>query len=607
MDGSRRIHAVSLSHLNSPYGDTLTELLVTRERARELKTASRDFPSIDLTAREFADLEMLATGAFSPLTTFMSRADYESVCVNQRLADGRLWPLPVVLEAAPKLAESLATGARVALRDVEGTMIAVLTVAEVFERDRKREAELVFGAGSGNHPDAAYLLKREGHVCLSGQLEVVELPVHHDFTAFRHLPEFVRAAHTANDARNLVGYIPQYLLHRTHVEFARRVALSRSAQLLVLAPTGRRLLEEPTHYSRVRAYIAAIEQCPPGLATLNVLPHSARMAGARGALLNAIVARNFGCTQLIVEHDCIELGEGATGEPCYGQYSVIETLERHSAELGVEIVPFRNLVHEEDRPERLLLGRYLPPGADGPEAARLREVARLFTYPRVMHEYQKRRANAERGFTVFFTGLSGAGKSTIARIFEARLMERGDRQTTMLDGDVVRKHLSSELSFSREHRDLNVMRLGYIASLVTQHHGIAICAPIAPYAATRAAARAMVQPHGAFVEVYVATPLSTCEARDRKGLYARARQGLIPQFTGISDPYEPPEHAEIVINTDEVSAGDAAQMILDYLAREQLLPPLAAEPATREAGSHAERPAWASSGVDMSTRDALER
>jgi sulfate adenylyltransferase len=584
MDGTR-LHTAA-AKLVTPYGEQLVDLLVSPERARELKAASREFPSIDLTARELCDLELLATGAFSPLTSFMGRADYAAVCADERLADGRLWPVPVLLEAPPKLAESLRVGSQVALRDIEGTMIAVLTIAEMFERDRQREVEQVYGAPAGQHPDAAYVLRREGHVCLSGKLEVVELPVHHDFTSLRRTPAAVRAELAAGGA--LIGYAPQQLLHRKHIEFARRAALAGAARLLVLAAVGRRHLEEPAHFPRVRALAAALEHCPPQLTMLNVLPLSVHLAGTRAALLNAIVARNFGCGQLIVEHDCAERGDGASGKPCYGRYEAIETIERHARELGVEVLGLRSLVHEEDRPEALLAGR-----AAGSEAERSREVARWFSYPGVLHEFQKPfRGSAEHGFTVFFTGLSGSGKSTIARIFQARLMERGDRHTTMLDGDVVRKHLSSELGFSREHRDLNVLRLGYVASLITQHRGIAICAPIAPYAATRAQVRAMVEPHGTFVEVYIATPLATCEARDRKGLYARARQGLIPQFTGISDPYEAPERAEIVINTDEMAAGDAAQRILDYLVRCGLLT-AAPEAAPRAAEPGGAVPPWA--------------
>lgn len=576
MDGPRLFRPSS--PLVPPYGGKLVELQVSPERAVELKAASRYFPSLDLTARELGDLELLATGAFSPLTTFMGRADYESVCADMRLRDGMLWPLPIVLEAPAKVVEGLGIGARIALRDAEGTMVAILTIEELFERDRRLEAERLFSAPKGLHPDAAYLYKREGHVCLTGRLEVVALPEHHDFTAFRQPPATVRAALAHEGNKNAVGYMPHGLLHRAHVEFSREAALTRSAPLLVFASVGLRYLEEPAFHRRVRALRAALESYPQDTARLNVMSLSPRQAGARAALLTAIVARNFGCSHLIVEHDSADLGEGAHGKPCYGNYQTIATLERHARDLRLEIIPFRDLIPEEDCPETLLHGPRRA-GA-GTDAGRLREMAQWFSYPRVLHEMRKPfRGGAEHGLTIFFTGLSGAGKSTIARILQARLMECGERHVTMLDGDLVRKHLSSELGFSREHRNLNVLRLGYVASLVTQHHGIAICAPIAPYSATRAQVRAMIEPHGAFVEVYIATSLDVCEGRDRKGLYARARQGLIPQFTGISDPYEPPTHAEIVIDTAKVSAVDAVQHIFGYLTEAGYLVPPETAPA----------------------------
>jgi len=562
MDGTRLFR--SSSSLIPPYGGKLIDLLVTPQRALELKQASRDFPSLDLTAREQGDLEMLATGAFSPLTTFMCRTDYESVCAEMCLRDGTLWPLPIVLEAPPKFAETLAVGARIALRDAEGTMIAVLTLEEMFERDRRREAEQIYRAPEGQHPDVAYLNKRDGHVCLSGKLEVVELPVHHDFTALRESPAAVRAAMSRDGAEAAVGYVPRSVLHRAHVEFSRQTALKNRARLCIFVPVGLRHMEEPAYYPRVRAMRAALSHYPRGMVHLNVSPMSPHQAGPREALLTAIVARNFGCSRFICEHDTDDLGDGANGEPRYGHYETAVTLARHATTLGIEVIPFNKLIHEEHQPERLL--NDIRRGPLALESSGPRDIAKWFSYPGVLHELQKPfRGGAARGFTVFFTGLSGSGKSTIARILQARLMERGERHVTMLDGDLVRKHLSSELGFSREHRDLNVLRLGYVASLITQHHGVAICAPIAPYAATRAQVRAMIESHGMFVEIYVATSLEVCEQRDRKGLYARARKGLIPQFTGISDPYEVPTRAEIEIDTTQVSAIDAVENIIEYL------------------------------------------
>ncbi len=588
MDGTRLIRG--REPVRPPYGGRLIQLQAEPERARELKEAARALPAHDLTSRQTCDLELLACGAFSPLAGFMGRADYDSVCARQRLSDGQLWPVPITLDVPPECAARLSIGDRLALRDAEGVVLALLTISEIYERDLVREAEQLLGTAHPAHPEAGAL--RGAHpTCVAGQLEVIELPVHHDFCELRRPPAELRRLFDARGVTNVLGYFPRHLLHRAHVQFTRRAALLHEASLLILATVGRRDHEDDSaHYARVRALRAALDHYPPGLATLNLLELSVRRCGARAALLQAIVARNFGCTHLVLEHDYAEEGVGASGEPCYGQYRWQETLIAHEREIGIETVLLRDLVHEEDRPEYFLLSRPRRDAtASRTDEARSAEIARWFAYPSVLREWQKPfHERFEQGLTIFFTGLSGAGKSTLARRLRAQLMEIGERHVTLLDGDVVRKHLSAELGFSREDRDRNVLRLGYVASLITQHRGVAICAPIAPYAATRAQVRAMIAPHGGFVEVYVATPLAVCEARDRKGLYARARAGLIEEFTGVSDPYEPPQNAELVIDTSRLSVDQAVGHILAYLVEAGYLSESALVAATLSAaGGHA--------------------
>jgi sulfate adenylyltransferase len=575
MDGIRRLSDPGCRQ--SPYGGKLTLLQITPARASELKADARGFPSLTLSPREQADLELLASGVFSPLSGFMTRADYESVYQRQRLADGLLWPVPVTLSASLEFASRLHPGARVALRDAEGAMNAVLTVSEVWEPDWRREAEFLYGTDQGAHPEVRRLFASRGRAFLAGDLDVAELPGHPDFSELRHPPAALRAEFAAEGGAHLVGYVPRHLMHRAHVEFTRRACLARNAALLILGAVGRGC-EEANHYARARALRAVLEHYPGVSARLNLTELSVRRCGARAALLNAIVARNYGCTHFIQEHDHADTGTSATGEPGYGRYSAQAALLAHAHELGLEIIPFRDLVYEEDHPEHFLTGGRAAPRARGAgfpailSAERAGEIARWFSYPAVLAAWQKPfRGRTERGLTLFFTGLSGAGKSTLARLLVARLMEIGERHTTLLDGDVVRHHLSAELGFSRAHRDINVLRLGYVASLITEHRGIAVCAPIAPYAGTRAQVRALIEPHGDFVEIYVSTPLETCEARDRKGLYARARAGAIKEFTGVSDPYEPPERAELVINTAEISAPGAVDRIIAYLTDARIL------------------------------------
>ncbi len=551
--------------LNSPYGDALVNLLVRPDRATELKIAARDLASFDLTPRQLSDLEMLATGAFSPLTSFMGQADYDAVCARMRLADGRFWPVPVTFDVSMKSAESISPGQAVALRDAEGTLIAVLTVTEIWQPDKGAEAQCLYGTRAVTHVAANHLLNVIGTAYLAGKLEVVELPAHHDFSPLRNAPDAVRAMLRRQAAARVVGYQPRHLMHRAHVEFTKRTTYLNDATLLIQAAVGRNSLSEPDHYPRVRALRAVLDHYSTQTARLNLIELSPRYCGPRAALLNAIISKNLGCSHFIVEHDYDDQGEGATGEPLYGQYRALESVQWHAREIGIEVMPFRNLVQEEDQPERFLAGGRV--GRRAKETPRLAagqtsEIAHWFSYSTVLEEWRK---TLRQGITLFFTGLSGAGKSTLAQVVCARLKESEARPVTLLDGDVVRKHLSSELGFSREHRDTNVLRQGYVASLITGHGGIAICAPIAPYAHTRTQVRAMVEAHGDFIEIHVATPLEVCETRDRKGLYARARAGLIRNFTGVSDPYESPSNPEIVIDTTLQSANEAADKILAYL------------------------------------------
>ena len=551
--------------LNSPYGGALVNLMVSADRSAELKAASRDLVSFDLTPRQLSDLEMLATGAFSPLTSFMGRADYEAVCARMRTADGRFWPIPVMLDVPQKFAESLSPDQAIALRDAEGTLMAVLNVTEIWQPDKGAEAQCLYGTRSVTHAAASHLLNVVGEVYITGKLEVVELPVHHDFAPLRHAPATVREMLHRQGANRVVGYQPRHLMHRTHVGFTKSTAYLNDATLLILTAVGSGGMGQTDHYSRVRALRSVLEHYSTRAAHLNLVELSPRYSGPRAALWHAILHKNFGCSHFIVEHDYDDQGEGATGEPLYGKYRALESVQWHAREIGIEVVPFRNLVEEEDQPERFLSGGRV--GRRVKETPRLTsgqtsEIAHWFSYPTVLEEWRK---TLRHGFTLFFTGLSGAGKSTLAQVVYARLKESEARPVTLLDGDVVRKHLSSELGFSREHRDTNVLRQGYVASLITSHGGIALCAPIAPYAHTRTRVRAMVEEHGDFIEIHVATPLEVCESRDRKGLYARARAGLIKNFTGVSDPYESPVNPEIVIDTTLQSANEAADKIVAYL------------------------------------------
>ena len=544
--------------------------------AAELKALAGRCPSWDLSERQLCDLELLLNGGFAPLSGFLGRRDYDSVVERMRLSDGTLWPIPVTLDVSAEVAAGLGAGASLALRGADGVLLAVLTVESVWQPDLAREARLVYGTESGSHPGVAYLSERSHRWYVGGKLTRIALPLHHDFTDLRRTPAELRSEFQRDGWHRIVAFQTRNPLHRAHYELTLRAAALSDAKLLIHPVTGPTKPGDLDHYTRASCYRAILARYPSGSAKLALLPLAMRMAGPREALWHAIIRKNHGCTHLIVGRDHAGPGADDDGRPFYPPYAAQELVRQHEAELSVRLVPFAELVYVESR-RAFLAADEVPRGErtlslSGTELRRrLAEGDALpewFTFPEVADQLRRRHPPRERqGFTVFFTGLSGAGKSTIANVLLANLLELGDRPVTLLDGDLLRKHLSSELGFSKEHRDLHIRRIGFVASEITRHGGVAICAPIAPYDATRKEVRRMVEQAGGFLLVHVSTPLAVCEERDRKGLYARARAGLIDRFTGISDPYQEPGDADLVIETTELSPQQAAQAILDELSR----------------------------------------
>ena len=564
-------------HLNPPHGGELVNLFAAPERALELQSESRDWPSWDLTGRQLCDLELLLTGGFSPLRGFMSRPDYERVCREMRLASGKLWPIPITLDVSAEFAKNLQPGATLALRDPEGVMLAVLHVDDVWQPDRQAEAEMVFRTTSLAHPGAAFLLRGSHPWYVGGRLEGVQRPAHYDFRSLRLTPAELRAEFVRLGWRRVVAFQTRNPMHRAHQELTLRAAKQVEANLLINPSVGMTKPGDVEYYVRVRCYEALLHRYPKDTAKLALLPLAMRMGGPREAVWHAIIRKNHGCSHFIVGRDHAGPGNDENGKPFYGPYEAQELLREHQQELGVTMVPFQMMLYLQDE-DRYIPEDEVPPGArtlniSGTELRRrLNEGAEIpswFTFPDVVRELQRNYPPRHRqGFTVFFTGLSGSGKSTIANVLRTKFLEMGGRPVTLLDGDIVRKHLSSELGFSKEHRDINIRRIGFVASEITKNGGIAICAPIAPYDSIRKEVRAMIQPLGGFILVHLSTSLEVCEGRDRKGLYAKARAGLVKEFTGISDPYEAPADAEVTIDTSELSPEEAAQEIFLHLERQ---------------------------------------
>lgn len=578
-DGSQHPSASTThSHLIGPHGGELVNLYVDPDRGAESKAASKDFPSWDLTPRQICDLELLLNGGFSPLRGFMSKADYEGVCHNMRLTTGILWPMPIVLDVSKDFAASLkGKSSKIALRDAEGVMLAVLHVEDVWEPDRRSEAEAVFGTTSIVHPGVDYLLNQANPWYVGGRIEGVQPPSNYDFKGLRLSPAELRAEFAGRGWRRVVAFQTRNPMHRAHLELTFRAAQEVEANLLIHPAVGMTRPGDVDYFTRVRCYQLILTKYPRGTARLSLLQLAMRMAGPREAIWHALIRKNHGCSHLIVGRDHAGPGKDANGKPFYGPYEAQEFFRKHEAEIGVAMVPFNNMVYVEDK-DAYMFETEVPKEArvlniSGTELRQRlnkgRDLPGWFTYPEVAEELRRSFPPRDKqGLTIFFSGFSGAGKSTIANVLLTKFHEMGGRPVTLLDGDLVRKHLSSELGFSKEHRDLNIRRIGYVASEITKNRGIAICAPIAPYEATRTEVRRMIEPLGGFIMVHLSTPVEVCEGRDRKGLYAKARAGILKEFTGVSDPYEEPKDAEVVINTAEFSPEEAAQEIILHLERE---------------------------------------
>jgi len=563
----------------SPYGGELVNLVVTGEEREELLAKSNRLPSVQISARSLCDLELLATGAFSPLDRFMTKVDYERVLTEMRLKSGSLFPIPINLPLDSKAMPTW--GEQITLSDSRNNTIAVMTIEDVYEYDPQREARLVLGTTDSRHPLISEMV-RWGDVYVSGEIKVLDLPIYHDFIELRRTPAQVRALLNEMGNSNVIAFQTRNPMHRIHEELTKRASEEISGSLLIHPVVGMTKPGDVDHYTRVRVYRALMENYYASDRTvLSLLPLAMRMAGPREALWHAIIRRNFGANHLIVGRDHAGPGKDSRGQPFYGPYEAQLMAAQYAEETGVQPVEFKAMVYmaDEDRYEEI---------DNVPEKARTFSISgtevredylakgellpEWFTRPETAEILQQMHPPRHRqGVCMWFTGLSGSGKSTTAEILTSLLLERG-RQITILDGDVVRTHLSKGLGFSPEDRDTNILRIGFVASEISRHGGTVICAAISPYRATRNEVRKMIgEDH--FIEVFVDTPIEVCEERDVKGLYARARRGQIKGFTGVDDPYEEPVDPEITLNTVKLGASENAHLIVSYLEEHGFLLP----------------------------------
>ena len=571
---------MSKANLISPYGGKLVNLVVTGAERDELLSRAAKLPSIKISMRNLCDLELLATGGFSPLNTFMGKADYERVLHEMRLADGTLWPLPITLTADPK--ELPTVGEDIVLRNSNNDVIAILTLDEVFHWDAEREAALAYGSTDSKHPMVSEM-GRWGKVCISGPLKVVNLPKYYDFVELRRTPAEVREMLEEMGNDNVVAFQTRNPLHRIHEELTKRAAAQVKGSLIIHPVVGMTKPGDVDHYTRVRIYKALVENYyDKNSTTLSLLPLAMRMAGPKEAVLHAIIRRNHGANHFIVGRDHAGPGKDSTGKLFYGPYDAQEMMKQNEAEIGVKMIPFEELLYLPDE-KRYVEAKDVPQGANVLNISGTQVRDDYLAKGKLLPEWFTRPETAEilremypprnkQGYCIWFTGLSGSGKTATTQVLTSLLLERG-REVAILDGDVVRTHLSKGLGFSKEDRDTNILRIGFVAGEIVHAGGTVVCAAISPYRATREEARKMVGEN--FVEVYMDTPVEVCEQRDVKGLYAKARQAMIDGkpmgFTGVDDPYEAPVNPEITLQGSGVTPEQNARKIVAYLEEQGYL------------------------------------
>ena len=568
---------VETSVLVPPYGGRLVNLIATGEECRELLQRAKELKSIQLSARSLCDLELLATGAFSPLDRFMGERDYVSILESMRLDDGTLFPIPITLPVDGP--DPVGEGVELALRSPRNELMGVMLVEEVFGWDREREASQVFGTTDVRHPLVAEM-QHWGRRYVSGPIRVVNLPRHYDFPDLQRTPEQTRALLEAMGYPRVVAFQTRNPMHRAHEELTKRASKQVDGTLLIHPVVGLTKPGDIDHYTRVRTYRALVDRYyDPRRTALSLFPLAMRMAGPREAVWHAITRRNYGVSHLIVGRDHASPGNDSKGRPFYGPYDAQELLAGVEDEIGVSMVSSSELVYVEDE-DRYEESVRIPAEAktlslSGTQVresyvANGRALPEWFTRPEVASILGEGFPPLHKqGFCVWFTGLPSAGKSTIADVLAIRLMEHG-RAVTVLDGDVVRTHLSKGLGFSREDRDANILRIGFVASEIVRHNGAVICAAVSPYSATRNQVRDLIG-GSKFIMAYVDTPLNVCEARDVKGLYAKARLGEIRDFTGVDDPYEVPPDAHLTLTTTDCSPEENADRIIGDLTDRGLL------------------------------------
>jgi sulfate adenylyltransferase len=527
-----------------------------------------------LTSRQRCDLEMLLIGGFNPITGFLSQQDYDNVLFNMRLANNQLWPIPITLDVTDEFAQNISLGNEVELYDGDNTLLARMSVTDKWQPNKSIEAQQVFGTVDTKHPAVHYLFNKANNWYLGGPVHLVQMPKHYDFAELRQTPYSLKQFFSQLGFAKVIGFQTRNPIHRAHMELTLRAATELDGHVLIHPVVGMTKPGDIDYFTRVRCYQKIMHYYPSERASLSLLPLAMRMGGPREAMWHAIIRKNYGCTHFIVGRDHAGPGNNTDGKPFYDPYAAQTLVNQYQDEIGIKLVPFKEMVYVKERKQYCPSNELAPHESaltvSGTELRQMllheKPIPDWFSFPEIIQELRSAYPSLRKqGFTLFFTGLSGSGKTTLANALMAKLMSEGRRNITLLDGDVVRRILANELGFSKSDRDLNIRRIGYVASEVTKAGGVVICAAIAPYLSARNENRQLISQHGGYIEIFLSTSLSECEKRDVKGLYAKARQGDLKGFTGIDDPYEAPTHPEIILDTANLTVGEAVAEIITYL------------------------------------------
>ncbi|KAI4175089.1 MAG: hypothetical protein LQ343_001850 [Gyalolechia ehrenbergii] len=568
---------------NEPHGGVLKDLL-SRDAPRhnDLAEEAETLPAIILTERQLCDLELIISGGFSPLDGFMNEKDYNEVVVNLRLADGNLFSMPICLDLSQNAVDEtkMKAGSRITLRDFrDDRNLAILTVDDIYKPDKAKEAKEVFG-GDEEHPAIKYLFNTAGEYYVGGKVEAINRLNHYDYVALRYTPAELRTHFDKLGWLRVVAFQTRNPMHRAHRELTVRAARARQANVLIHPVVGLTKPGDIDHFTRVRVYQELLPRYPNGMAVLGLLPLAMRMGGPREAIWHAIIRKNHGTTHFIVGRDHAGPGKNSKGVDFYGPYDAQYAVEKYRSELGIEVVPFQQMIYlpdsDEYKPDDQIKPGVRTLNISGTELrSRLRtgkDIPEWFSYPEVVKVLRESHPpRYKQGFTVFLTGFHNSGKEAVARALDVTLNQQGGRSVSLLLGETVRSELSSELGFSHSDRSKNIQRIAFVAAELTKAGAAVIAAPIAPFEASRKAARETISQYGSFYLVHVATSLEYSEKTDKKGIYAKARRGSITGFTGVDDPYEVPEEPDLRVDLETTSVRSVVHQIILMLESAGLL------------------------------------